>query len=521
MNHRVPDFEFDDIYSLPTSSGLTTKSAMADEEIMELLWQNGQVVTQSQNQRSGRRIPDHPEAAPLNSTSETQSAVVQAAEASAQQANIFMQEDEMASWLHYPLHDSTFERDITQYFNPPPPPPPSARIEAVQSSQELKLTTSIELKLQSEPSIAPSRPPVPPSVKNKEVEAAPPPRRRVQNFVHFKKQPAIMIESRPSSKAGKESAAVESTVVGSNDTPKISEAGSSRIPEMECGTMSMNEGGGNSGRELTNFTVTSSPGDSSASITASVEPASTNEAAKGEDRKRKGREGDDNEGHSLENEFEVGGEKKEARGSTSTKRSRAAEVHNLSERRRRDRINERMKTLQELIPRCNKTDKASMLDEAIEYLKSLQMQVQMMSMGCGMVPIMYPGVQQYMPAMGMAMDFNMNRPLVPYSGMLQGPTLPNPAAGAQMAPRFPMPAYHMPAVHDPSRMQALNTVDPLNPIAGHNPHPNLTNPYQQYLAPQQGQVLMPQQYQAAVQPNNSKPSSSRDDRNPENDQPGG
>nr|GEY31852.1 phytochrome interacting factor 3 [Tanacetum cinerariifolium] len=57
-------------------------------------------------------------------------------------------------------------------------------------------------------------------------------------------------------------------------------------------------------------------------------------------------------------------------------RSRAAEVHNLSERRRRDRINEKMKALQELIPRCNKSDKASMLDEAIEYLKSLQMQVQ-------------------------------------------------------------------------------------------------------------------------------------------------
>lgn len=92
--------------------------------------------------------------------------------------------------------------------------------------------------------------------------------------------------------------------------------------------------------------------------------------------------------------------------------------------RRRDRINEKMKALQELIPRCNKvtffiyiyifylsafsflgfegsysstyviviimilndipsvslskfqSDKASMLDEAIEYLKSLQLQVQ-------------------------------------------------------------------------------------------------------------------------------------------------
>jgi phytochrome-interacting factor 3 len=43
----------------------------------------------------------------------------------------------------------------------------------------------------------------------------------------------------------------------------------------------------------------------------------------------------------------------EGRAST-TKRTRAAEVHNLSERRRRDRINEKMKALQELIPNSNK-----------------------------------------------------------------------------------------------------------------------------------------------------------------------
>ncbi|GAB4846967.1 hypothetical protein Ancab_025977 [Ancistrocladus abbreviatus] len=59
-----------------------------------------------------------------------------------------------------------------------------------------------------------------------------------------------------------------------------------------------------------------------------------------------------------------------------SKRGRAAEVHNLSEKRRRSRINEKMKTLQKLIPNSNKTDKASMLDEAIEYLKQLQLQVQ-------------------------------------------------------------------------------------------------------------------------------------------------
>ncbi|KAJ7299793.1 hypothetical protein O6H91_Y153000 [Diphasiastrum complanatum] len=72
--------------------------------------------------------------------------------------------------------------------------------------------------------------------------------------------------------------------------------------------------------------------------------------------------------------------KKPATGRGSFKRNRAAEVHNLSERRRRDRINEKMKALQELIPNSDKCDKASILDEAIEYVKLLQIQIQHMQM---------------------------------------------------------------------------------------------------------------------------------------------
>ncbi|KAJ8771843.1 hypothetical protein K2173_027020 [Erythroxylum novogranatense] len=100
---------------------------------------------------------------------------------------------------------------------------------------------------------------------------------------------------------------------------------------------------------------------------------------------------EESEGPSEDAEEESVAAKKgtSVRGGTGSKRRRAAEVHNLSERKRRDRINEKMRALQELIPNCNKVDKASMLDEAIEYLKALQLQVQIMSMGCGL----------YMPSM--------------------------------------------------------------------------------------------------------------------------
>ncbi|XP_020267523.1 transcription factor PIF3-like isoform X2 [Asparagus officinalis] len=92
--------------------------------------------------------------------------------------------------------------------------------------------------------------------------------------------------------------------------------------------------------------------------------------------KRKDREGEELGYHSEDVDDDGSKKPVTGRGGSSTKRTRAAEVHNLSERRRRDRINEKMRALQELIPNCNKVDKASMLDEAIEYLKTLQLQVQ-------------------------------------------------------------------------------------------------------------------------------------------------
>ncbi|KAK8954284.1 Transcription factor SPATULA [Platanthera zijinensis] len=113
----------------------------------------------------------------------------------------------------------------------------------------------------------------------------------------------------------------------------------------------------------------------------------------------------------LECDFEEEGGKQAApsRGGSGSKRSRAAEVHNLSEKRRRSRINEKMRALQNLIPNSNKTDKASMLDEAIEYLKQLQLQVQMLSMRNGLnLHDMYLStmVQSPLQASEICMGFN-------------------------------------------------------------------------------------------------------------------
>ncbi|XVE86229.1 hypothetical protein DITRI_Ditri18aG0018700 [Diplodiscus trichospermus] len=117
--------------------------------------------------------------------------------------------------------------------------------------------------------------------------------------------------------------------------------------------------------------------------------------------KGKSRDGDDYECQSEATELQPDDGRKPIQRSGSSRRSRAAEVHNLSERRRRDRINEKLRALQELIPHCNKTDKASMLDEAIKYMKSLQLQLQVMWVGNGMAPMMFPGIQPYMSRMGM------------------------------------------------------------------------------------------------------------------------
>ncbi|KAG9158815.1 hypothetical protein Leryth_013718 [Lithospermum erythrorhizon] len=63
------------------------------------------------------------------------------------------------------------------------------------------------------------------------------------------------------------------------------------------------------------------------------------------------------------------------------RRGQATDSHSLAERARREKISKKMKYLQDLVPGCNKvTGKAGMLDEIINYVQSLQKQVEFLSL---------------------------------------------------------------------------------------------------------------------------------------------
>ncbi|MBA0758076.1 hypothetical protein Gotri_021102, partial [Gossypium trilobum] len=276
MNHCVPDFEMEDDDSIPSTLTRSKKPSMPEDEIMELLWQNGQVVMQSQNQRSIKKSPPFKfQGADPSATKEIWSSSShhhhhqqqQQQQQSLTDHHLFMQEDEMASWLHYPLSDASFDHDFS------------------------------------------SRPPIPPSRRN-ELEST-----RIQNFVHFSRHKAVRVEQFKQSNS--KSVVRELTVVDSSDTPAMApesgasqampcntEAASGENDNINCANMSVAAGAntqsaGVSGSACKDnlaayeVTVTSSPGGSG----ASAEPTAQ-KAAAAEDRKRKGRELEDTEYHS-------------------------------------------------------------------------------------------------------------------------------------------------------------------------------------------------------------------------------
>ncbi|MCE3049821.1 hypothetical protein HAX54_045848 [Datura stramonium] len=320
MNHSVPDFDMDDDYSISTSSGLTRpkKSAMAEEEIMELLWQNGQVVMQSQNQRSLKKSHIG------NGSGGGGDAVIPSDQAAGREIrhveettpqHLFMQEDEMASWLHYPLDDPSFERDL--YTDLLYPTPTSTATTAAPPRESRTSTVEIRPPPPQAPPAAPigtaPRPPIPPS-RRPVTESS----NRFQNFGHFSRLPRTRLEPGP---ANLSKSPRDSTVVDSNETPIAGqESRASHVADNVVPVPGENVGGSTingTGTATTStairepattceLSMTSSPGGSGNSVSASAEPppaapshkaaAAVPMAATADDRKRKGRETDDGEG---------------------------------------------------------------------------------------------------------------------------------------------------------------------------------------------------------------------------------
>lgn len=101
--------------------------------------------------------------------------------------------------------------------------------------------------------------------------------------------------------------------------------------------------------------------------------------------------GDENQNQKASNEASSGkgAEQKSKQTSEPSKdyihvrarRGQATDSHSLAERARREKISERMRILQDLVPGCNKViGKALVLDEIINYIQSLQRQVEFLSM---------------------------------------------------------------------------------------------------------------------------------------------
>ncbi|KAG9439630.1 hypothetical protein H6P81_019795 [Aristolochia fimbriata] len=462
MKHLVPDWNmadksrpFQDFYPIQNPK----KPLGPDPELMELLWQNGQVVMNSQTHR--RSVPSCNDTKPIHKPDQPSKFGVSQGNASS-----LTHEDETASWLHYPVEDS-FERDFCANFFCDIPNVDSARDHPNQDTR----TRSQSLFKQYENHVVAEQAVLPPKSQvttDQVARGANIGSSRTVNFSHFSRMHKTDGEGKANLVPGEKGEASMMTVglsfCGSNQVQN--EADLSHFSDKFQGSgkpdaqklPSQSERGETDALEPT---VTSSSGGSGGSLARTSKLTDHNQS-----RKRKGRDADESECQSEDAGYESVAASKPPPRSTTARRSRAAEVHNLSERRRRDRINEKMRALQELIPHCNKSDKASMLDEAIEYLKSLQLQVQIMWMSSGMAPMMYPSLQHYMSQMGMAMG---STPVPSANGHVQLPRVPifdQPMASAPTSTQ---------SAQCPSSV--LNSVNFQNQIQ----NPNVPESFPQYL----------------------------------------
>ncbi|KAM0865068.1 hypothetical protein ACQ4PT_043530 [Festuca glaucescens] len=127
-------------------------------------------------------------------------------------------------------------------------------------------------------------------------------------------------------------------------------------------------------------------------------------------------------------------------GSSKARSSHHSGTHNSTERRRRCKISERLRTLQQLVPGCDKSNQASTLEQTIQYMKSLQQQVQSMNVrpADSSAAAVYPVVHLPMPIQAAAAGQvrpGTVLPMVPYGAMIPYPhyhavMMPTPTTSA-------------------------------------------------------------------------------------------
>uniref|UniRef100_A0A7C9A3U8 BHLH domain-containing protein n=1 Tax=Opuntia streptacantha TaxID=393608 RepID=A0A7C9A3U8_OPUST len=156
------------------------------------------------------------------------------------------------------------------------------------------------------------------------------------------------------------------------------------------------------------------------------------------------------------------------------RRGQATDSHSLAERVRREKISERMKFLQDLVPGCNKvTGKATVLDEIINYVQSLQRQVEFLSMKLATLN----------PRMEFNMDALLSKDMFSSRGSTLGQTThPLDQISAQA---FPL-GYHQSSQQMPipsftnGLPNGAENSFPLNPLSAtgiqRNPNPSLQLP---------------------------------------------
>uniref|UniRef100_A0A0E0MPG3 BHLH domain-containing protein n=1 Tax=Oryza punctata TaxID=4537 RepID=A0A0E0MPG3_ORYPU len=414
MNQFVPDWN-------TTSMGDGFAPLGEDDGLVELLWCNGHVVMHSQAPRK----PPRPE----------RTAATVAA----------MAEDESASWFQYPV-DDVLEKDLfTELFGEMTTAGGGGGdVRRAACKEERGAVTAFQSRMMPPPWPAREK------AEFRDVDDV----CGISEVVMAKMEGEVKVAAAEAAGGESSMLTIGSSICGSNhvQTPP----GPAQPPP----SLGNGKVGGAAARRAHDTATVASSSMRSRSCTAKTEP---HDVAAGVDKRKQRDAATESWSPSEDVEFESAAVTcSPAQKTTTAKRRRAAEVHNLSERRRRDRINEKMKALQELIPHCNKTDKASMLDEAIEYLKSLQLQLQMMWMGGGMAPpaVMFPaaGVHQYMQrmgAVGMGPPHMASLPRMP-------PFMAPPPAAVQSSPVSHMPAVSM---ADPyARCLAVDHLQPPSPM---------------------------------------------------------